>query len=142
MPTIWDVLRPSDRPAVWRRLLGAPASSGIVQGFDPSFDAYDFDKLGWKYTEVPCNVSVPELALIACNPSGTPLDAAYGTVSNTLGPSLWLANQAPAPTSESERMRRMIYNTYDYSLGNGGHEFTQVLTDDEIKAIIEYLKTL
>ena len=23
----------------------------------------------------------------------------------------------------------MIYNTYDYSLGNGGHEFTQVLTD-------------
>jgi mono/diheme cytochrome c family protein len=142
VPTIWDVLRPSDRPAVWQRRLAAPASSGIIQGFDPSFDAYDFEKQGWKNTEIPCNATIPQLALVTCNPSGTPIDTAYGTTSNTVGPYLWLGDQVPAPTSEGERMRRMIYNTHDYSLGNGGHEFTQVLTDEEIAAIIEYLKTL
>ena len=142
VPTIWGVLRPSQRPAVWQRPLTAPAIGGIVQGLDPSFDAYDFENLGWKYTEIACNATIPQLASLTCNPQGSPLDGAYGMASNTLGPHLWLANQVPAPVSEGERMRRMIYNTYDYSLGNGGHEFTKVLTDEEARAIVEYLKTL
>jgi len=37
---------------------------------------------------------------------------------------------------------RKIYNTYYYSQSNAGHEFTSVLTDQERRAIIEYLKTL
>ena len=37
---------------------------------------------------------------------------------------------------------RKIYNTRMYSQSNTGHEFTDVLTDEERIAIIEYLKTL
>lgn len=37
---------------------------------------------------------------------------------------------------------RKIYNTNYYSQGNGGHEFTAVLTEAERRAIKEYLKTL
>jgi hypothetical protein len=36
----------------------------------------------------------------------------------------------------------MIFNSNEYSLGNQGHEFTQALTDREVDAILEYLKTL
>ena len=35
-----------------------------------------------------------------------------------------------------------IYNTRMYSQSNTGHEFTNVLTDAERTALIEYLKTL
>jgi mono/diheme cytochrome c family protein len=37
---------------------------------------------------------------------------------------------------------RKIYNTRMYSQSNTGHEFTDVLTDAERTAILEYLKTL
>jgi mono/diheme cytochrome c family protein len=37
---------------------------------------------------------------------------------------------------------RKIYNTNYYSQSNAGHEFTSVLTDQERRALIEYLKTL
>jgi hypothetical protein len=142
VPTVWGVLRPSQRPAVWQRRLTAPAIGGIVQGLDPSFDAYDFAALGWKYTEIPCNAGGLQLAALACDPGASPQGRVDDLASMTIGPQLWLANQVPPPTDENERKRRMIYDTYDYSLGNGGHEFTQALTDDEASAIIEYLKTL
>ena len=37
---------------------------------------------------------------------------------------------------------RKIYNTQLYGQGNGGHDFTAVLTDLERRALIEYMKTL
>ena len=37
---------------------------------------------------------------------------------------------------------RKIYNTKYYSQSNAGHAFTSVLTDQERRALIEYLKTL
>ena len=40
------------------------------------------------------------------------------------------------------QMDRKNYNTYMFAQGNEGHEFSAVLTDDERRAIIEYLKTL
>jgi len=142
VPTVWGVLRPSQRPAVWQRPLLPPSTGGIVQGLDPSFAAYDFDDLGWKFTEIPCNAPIRELASLTCNPGTSPLGMVEGVLSNTLGPQLWLANQMPPPIDENDRKRRMIYDSYDYGLGNGGHEFTQALTDEEARAIIEYLKTL
>jgi hypothetical protein len=36
----------------------------------------------------------------------------------------------------------MIFNSHLYGMGNGGHDFTQSLTDSERWAIIEYIKTL
>jgi len=37
---------------------------------------------------------------------------------------------------------RKIYNTRMHSQSNTGHEFSDVLTDSERTALIEYLKTL
>lgn len=142
VPTIRGVLKPSQRPDVWLRPLTPAGTGGKNQGFDQSLDAYDFDDLGWKHTELPCDVPIPELALLTCAPGATPLDLLYGVVSNLLGPNLWLANQVPPPITDDQVKQRMIYNTHHYSLGNGGHEFTEVLTEDEVKAILEYLKTL
>jgi hypothetical protein len=140
VPTIRDVLRPSERPALWRRLPSKKADSGIVQGFDTSFRGYDWKSLGYKYTDVKCNGGAEPV--IPCQPQGTPQSVVTGALSKLLGPDIWLANQSPPPVSEQDRQRRMVYNTHEYSLGNQGHDFTKVLDDHEVRAIIEYLKTL
>ena len=44
--------------------------------------------------------------------------------------------------SEDDRQRRMIYNTHEYSMGNGGHDFAAGLSEDEQRALLEFLKTL
>jgi mono/diheme cytochrome c family protein len=46
--------------------------------------------------------------------------------------------QAEAPEAE----RKLIYDTTYWSQTNGGHTFGDALTDDERRAVIEYLKTL
>ena len=47
-----------------------------------------------------------------------------------------------APTSTNAQIDdRKIYNTRMYSQSNAGHEFTDVLTDAERRALIECLKT-
>lgn len=38
--------------------------------------------------------------------------------------------------------RRLVYDTRILGNGNGGHTFTDVLSDVERRALIEYLKTL
>ena len=48
----------------------------------------------------------------------------------------------PPTITNSQIEDRKIYNVYMYGQGNGGHTFNSVLTDNERKAIIEYLKTL
>lgn len=48
----------------------------------------------------------------------------------------------PPTITRSDIEDRKIYNVYMYGHGNEGHEFNSVLTDNERKAIIEYLKTL
>jgi hypothetical protein len=142
VPTIWGVLKPADRPAVWQRLLTAPGIGGKNRGFDPTYAAYDFEKLGWKYTEIRCDAAAPRLLRLGCGPADTPSQLLPGLLTDTLGPNIWLANQVPPPFGDEEIRRRMIYNTHDYSLGNGGHHFARNLTDNEIRALIEYLKTL
>ncbi len=48
-----------------------------------------------------------------------------------------------APTLTNAQIEdRKIYNTRMHSQSNSGHEFTDVLTDKERVALIEYLKTL
>ena len=48
-----------------------------------------------------------------------------------------------APTLTNAQIEdRKIYNTRMHSQSNTGHEFTNVLTDAERSALIEYLKTL
>jgi len=142
VPTIRDVLRPDQRPAVWRRPLTKPSSSGIQQGLDASFAGYDFDKLGYKYDRIPCNEDGADYPVVPCTPKGSPLSIVQGQISKALGGNAWLANQSAPPMDENDRQRRMIMNANEYSLGNGGHVFARALSDHEVDAILEYLKTL
>jgi len=142
VPDVWGVLQPQDRPAVWQRPLTEPGESGINRGFDRSLAAYDFDKLGWKYREIPCDTT-GVMAAASCTPGQDPINsllaalAASGTGSTT-----WLTYLFLPPFTPQQVEARMVYNTHAYTQGNGGHAFTQVLHDAERRALIEYLKTL
>ena len=146
VPNVWEVLKPSDRQPIWERRSStarADQAGKVVMGFDSSLaTGYDSGKLGWKYDALSCGAAgtVPYLN---CNPNDASgqtlqdvLDIVYGN-----GGLIWnLANLPPKTDAQIEQ--RKIYNTYMYSQGNQGHEFTAVLTDQERKALIEYLKTL
>jgi len=145
VPNVWEVLKPSDRPPVWERLSNTPRADQagqVVMGFDSSMAAYDTVNLGWKYSALACGATgtVPYLNCNPTDPGGDTLqdvlDIIYGN-----GGLIWnLANLPPKTNAQIEQ--RKIYNTYMYSQGNAGHEFTSVLTDQERAALIEYLKTL
>jgi hypothetical protein len=122
VPTVWDVLSPSDRPTIWRRQQVPPSEAAMgYRGYDTNLTrAYDYVKLGWKYETFDCD------------PSRT---AAYNMTCQ-VGQD---ETVAPGPNAVDDRT---IYNTNDYSKGNRGHEYTKVLTDDERRALIEYLRTL
>jgi mono/diheme cytochrome c family protein len=86
VPTLWHVLHPKQRPAVWTR-----------RG-----DGYDAEKLGPQIEELD---SVPAAA--------------------TAG---W--------------QRRQYFNTRAFGKSAAGHEFPDALTEEEKRAVLEYLKTL
>src|SRR3954466_9913320 len=137
VPTVRGVLDPKARPDIWRRPLARPGIGGVAQGFDTTFAGYDFDDLGYRYTRIACDG-----ALVPCHPESSPLSVVEGELSKTLGPSVFLGNQVPPPMSETDRRRRMIYDTHEYSMGNGGHDFMSKLSADDVNALLEFLKTL
>ncbi|MBD2858890.1 hypothetical protein IB286_07675 [Spongiibacter sp. KMU-158] len=149
VPTVWEILKPQDRHPIWRRK-SAPAPAGsastVVMGFDTNLQrAYDSQKMGWKYDKIQCNAYPPMVTpFYNCDPfniDNTPYpqqmkNIAYGNMTGA-----WNIDYPPIVTNEHMENRK-IYNSHLYSQGNGGHEFTAVLTDAERYAIIEYLKTL
>ena len=146
VPNVWEVLKPADRHPIWERLsktARADQAGKVVMGFDSSLSTgYDSAKLGWKYTALSCG-GPGTIPYLNCNPNDTSgqtlqdvLDIVYGN-----GGLIWNLANLP-PKSDAQIEQRKIYNTYMYSQGNAGHEFTAVLTDQERKALIEYLKTL
>jgi hypothetical protein len=86
VPTLWHVLHPDDRPAVWLRTEGG----------------YDRDRVGLEVTEFP---KVPESVSTAAE-------------------------------------RRRYFDTSIRGKSAAGHRFPDVLTEDEKRAVLEYLKTL
>jgi endo-cleaving rubber dioxygenase len=109
--------------------------------------AYDTVNLGWDYTTPPCgsgSETVPYLQCDPANPNTEPelqlllslLDGSLIGAWNVTNWGVWTA-VTPAQIEQRE-----TYNTHLYSQGNEGHQFTQVLTDQERAALIEYLKTL
>ncbi|HEY5761009.1 MAG TPA: hypothetical protein VIU34_34535 [Steroidobacter sp.] len=48
----------------------------------------------------------------------------------------------PPTLTNTDIENRKIFNSHMFGQGNGGHTFNSVLTDNERKALIEYLKTL
>lgn len=127
VPTVWDVLSPDTRPNVWRRQR-VPESEGMpgsgYRGYDVRLDrAYDYARLGWKYETLTCDPSPAASYYLSCA-KGRDLSA------------------TEIPNRDSVVDDRTIFNTNAYSKGNQGHAWTKVLTDEERKALVEYLKTL
>jgi len=146
VPTVWDLLKPSDRPDVWLRQQVPQSEASPLLG-DRGFDtnmvrAYDYEKLGWTYERLTCDAKSDAETAVSCAPSEfvpTALEAfltPFEIAGDYASPPYLLA------PGQGEVRTRSIYNTHAYSKGNQGHAFTQVLTDAERHAIIEYLKTL
>jgi exo-cleaving rubber dioxygenase len=142
VPNLWGVLKPSDRPKVWKRAQTAPGWGGKNAGFDYSYNAYDFQKLGWKHTTLICSDSIFTNPFLPCSEHMATIDVLFSMWDNVAAQYLNLAYQSPPPITDRQIASRMIYNTYLYSNSNAGHDFTQSLTDAERWALIEYLKTL
>lgn len=148
VPNVWGVLDPEERPDIWKRVSEPKpegASRKVVMGFDTNLQrAYDEDRLGWDYTALECG-DKGTIPFTNCKPNGgTPavqkiLELLYGNliVAWNLGNVTNLFQVTPQQIEN-----RKIYNTHLFSQGNQGHTFTEVLTDQERRAIIEYLKTL
>jgi hypothetical protein len=141
VPTVEAVLDSSKRLPIWQRKLRTEAD-GRVTGFDQRLSAYDQAAMGWQHTAMTCQ-QMPGTEQINCNPVDDKGPSLVQLVQNFLNRSLsWsglVSIPDPAPDSID---KRLVYDTRILGNGNGGHEFTDVLTEQERKAIIEYLKTL
>ncbi|AXQ27786.1 hypothetical protein D0B54_03460 [Solimonas sp. K1W22B-7] len=150
VPNIWGVLDPdSERPRIWKRgstPARADQDGKVVMGFDTDLQrGYDFDKLGWKYDEIPCGAAGSQ-PYLACNPispnTPSPVQQILGNIYTLVGLTWNLPRPQGLTMTRQDIENRKIYNSNLYSQGNQGHAFTAVLTDQERRAIIEYLKTL
>lgn len=138
VPTVRQVLRSTERPTIWRRVSNpAPADHpGAVMGFATGLQYYDAQGLGWRYDTLPCGTS----GVTSCNvPAPDTIGATLATLLNT--GLAWNFLNVP-PYADRTIEDRKIYNTTRYAQGHRGHEFSDVLTEQEVRAILEYLKTL
>ncbi|MFO0695396.1 MAG: hypothetical protein U0230_17670 [Polyangiales bacterium] len=152
VPNLWEVLKPSDRRPIWRRV-STPARSDqagrVVMGYDTDLGrAFDTVRVGWRYEEIPCQtrslLNPNVVPYVNCNPTNEDadplvqnfLDVLYGNLV-----AMWNFLYPPILT-RSQMEDRKIFNSHVFSHDNHGHEFNSVLTDHQRRAIIEYLKTL
>ncbi|MCG8316336.1 MAG: hypothetical protein MI976_24255, partial [Pseudomonadales bacterium] len=139
VPTLRQVLRPQERPAIWKR--NDTPIDGKIKGFDMSLNAYDLtDQVGWKYTEYCSRL---DNNLEECDASNRVRVSRFYQWLDTLKDNVWLFGFISKPYGTQKQIdARKIYNTHDFSNSNEGHEFTNVLSETEVNAIIEYMKTL
>jgi mono/diheme cytochrome c family protein len=155
VPTVAAVLDPSQRLTIWqRKQVTSPTGK---KAFDNSFaTGYDFTGMGWKVDEIPCEAFGND-PLYGCNPitredPPTTRDAINRFESNSMGgvatviasgdSSFMSFAQVPTQETTADIDTKLIHDTRIHSNSNTGHEFTDILTAPERKAIIEYLKTL
>ncbi len=143
VPNIWGILKPEERPKVWRRQRSVTEVhfnqfetriSGVNSG-------YDWQKLGWKYDDVLCDSS-SGIPFYTCDPGMDVPQEIQWLADTVLGGLLWPTWVVPPPFDTQGLEERMIFNTNMYSKKNRGHEWTGTLTDAERIALLEYLKTL
>ncbi len=140
VPTVEQVLDSSQRSTIWRRKL---QTIGPVTGFDQRLStAYDFGALGWQSDVLSCS-DMPGSVLFNCNPVDDQGPSLPQLAQNYLDGLVSWAGLAtipdPAPGAAD---KRLIYDTRILGNDNGGHVFTDVLTAEERRALLEYLKTL
>ncbi len=147
VPTVWDVLDPDGRPAMWlrRQVPASEVTPHGERGFDHVLErAYDYERLGWQYETRDCG-DVIGIPFVTCRLPLPPLPSVdwvrgllIGRLSAATAP-LTTIPPLPGPLAVDQRA---IYDTTLNGKMNRGHEFTRVLTDAERHALIEYLKTL
>ncbi|MDP9141909.1 MAG: hypothetical protein M3O62_14090, partial [Pseudomonadota bacterium] len=140
VPDVWSVLKPDDRPTMWRRV--SSQTPVHFNQFETRLSAYDHDKLGWQYQSVQCGAGAAGIPYYTCQPQIDAPETALWLTDTLLGGLLWPTWLVPPPVGVAGLSDRMIFNTNLYSKKNKGHEWTRVLTDAERHALIEYLKTL
>ncbi|MBD2858911.1 hypothetical protein IB286_07780 [Spongiibacter sp. KMU-158] len=140
VPTIEAVLDSSKRSPIWQRQL---RTEGVVTGFDQRWEtAYDQQALGWKSIGLSCE-DLPGQSFNNCNPIEENGPSMFQLVENIAKSNVnWLAVLSIDDPSPETINKRLIYDTRVLGNSNSGHTFTDVLTEQERKAIIEYLKTL
>jgi endo-cleaving rubber dioxygenase len=139
VPTIEAVLDSSKRHPLWRRQL---RTVGSVTGFDQSLErAYDFDALGWKHEALACQ-DIPGTEQMNCSPTGDDGKSAAQIASDVLAALGWPGIVTFNDPEAGAIDKRLVYDTRIVGNANTGHEFTDALTEQERRAIIEYLKTL
>jgi formylglycine-generating enzyme required for sulfatase activity len=157
VPNLWELLKPSERKRIWRRA-SKPAYAqplpnllgNAIMGYDTDLArAYDSDKVGWRYDEIACqveNATNPSVSpYVNCTPSDADQqDPLAEQILAQLYSNVLLAWNIffPPPLTPAQMEDRKIFNTWMFAQGNEGHDFNAVLSDDERRAIIEYLKTL
>jgi formylglycine-generating enzyme required for sulfatase activity len=157
VPNLWELLKPSERKRIWRRV-SKPAYvqplpnvlGNAIMGYDTDLArAYDTEKVGWRYDEITCevqNATNPSVSpYVNCTPSDADQqDPLAEQILAQLYSNVLLAWNIffPPPLTPTQMEDRKIFNTWMFAQGNEGHEFNAVLSDDERRAIIEYLKTL
>jgi hypothetical protein len=87
VPTLWHVLHPKQRPAVWRR----------------TGDAYDTDNVGWEIESF---------------------------------------DRLPSEVVFTGWRKRQYFDTHRFGKSAAGHDFPEALSEEEKRAVLEYLKTL
>jgi hypothetical protein len=150
VPTVWDVLKPADRPKVWRRqstttpnmLVNAFAHELTDNPVTGAKGAYDFEHLGWKHETLVCGAGAQGIPYYQCQPAQDLPTELQWAFYNFDGGTLWPTWVVPPPVGDQGLEDRKIFNTNMYSKRNSGHDWTKVLTDTERKALLEYLKTL
>lgn len=140
VPTLAQVLKSGARPAIWQRQLQTIKG---VTGFDQRLAAaYDPAAVGWKHAALSCD-QMPGTDEMNCNPAGDNGPSLAQLVQNFLnGAVSWSAAAPIADPAPDAIDKRLVFDTRVLGNGNGGHDFSDVLTDAEREAIIEYLKTL
>lgn len=143
VPTLEALLDSSKRAVIWQRRIQTAEQNGVViKGFDQRLEAYDFDHIGWKHQALACS-EMPGSDELNCNPVDDEGPSLVQLVQNFLNGAISWAGlvtiQDPAPEGID---KRLVYDTRILGNGNGGHDFSDVLTDNERRAVIEYLKTL
>ena len=145
VPSVWGVLKSETRPDIWRRVSTPSAGQPerALMGFDTDLQrAYNPEHLGWQYEEVRCGTP-GALPLVDCNQLPGVDQTVVQQLQSVLYRAIGLTWNLDIPVMTRQQIEnRKIYNTGAYSQHNGGHRFTDVLTDNERRALIEYLKTL
>ncbi len=143
VPTLELVLDSSQRPAIWRRQLQSMGPNGEVTGFDQRLGAaFDTGAVGWKHQALHCS-DIPGSQEMNCSPVEDEGPSLVQLAQNYLNSTLSWAGLLTIPDpAEGAVDKRLVYDSRILGNGKDGHEFSDVLTEAERKAIIEYLKTL